>query len=52
MDKPALGSRGGTAANQRLDAPHSGVTALAQSRKRRATGRARQAQRYANRMVK
>ncbi len=35
-------------ANQRLDAPHSGVTALAQSRKRRATGRARQARRYAD----
>jgi hypothetical protein len=31
--------------NQRLDAAHSGVTALAQGRKRRATGRARQAQR-------
>src|SRR5262245_21778487 len=34
-------------ANPRLDAAHSGVTALAQSRKRRATWRARQAQRYA-----
>jgi len=32
--------------NQRLDAAHSGVTALAQSRKRRATGRAGQAERY------
>ena len=31
--------------NHRLDAPHSGVTALAQGRKRRATGRARQAYR-------
>ncbi len=31
--------------NHRLDAPHSGVTPLAQGRKRRATGRARQAQR-------
>ena len=52
--------RGGPTSNQRLDAPlrrhgactkpqaprhRSGVTALAQSRKRRATGRARQAQR-------
>ena len=31
--------------NRRLDATHSGVTALAQGRKRRATGRARQAER-------
>ena len=31
--------------NHRLDPPHSGVTALAQSRKRRATGRAGQAER-------
>jgi hypothetical protein len=38
---------GSMSANQRLDATHSGVTALAQGRKRRATGRARQAQRYA-----
>jgi hypothetical protein len=34
--------------NQRLDATHSGVTALAQGRKRRATGRARQARRSAD----
>jgi hypothetical protein len=34
--------------NPRLDAPHFGVTALAQSRKCRATGRARQAYRYAH----
>jgi hypothetical protein len=33
--------------NQRLDAAHSGVTAFAQGRKSRATGRARQARRYA-----
>jgi hypothetical protein len=32
--------------NCRLDAAHLGVTALAKSRKRRATERARQAQRY------
>ena len=32
--------------NPRLNPPLSGVTALAQSRKRRATGRARQARRY------
>ena len=38
----------GGRSNQRLDAAHSGVTALAQGRKRRATGRARQAQRSAN----
>ena len=31
--------------NHRLDPPHSGVTALAQNRKRRATGRAGQAER-------
>ena len=31
--------------NRRLDAPHSGFTALAQGRKRRAAGRARQAYR-------
>jgi len=37
-------------ANQRLDAPHSGATALAQSRKRGAAGRARQARRYADRV--
>ena len=36
---------GDVLANHRLDAAHSGVTALAQSRKRRATGRARQAER-------
>ena len=38
-------------ANHRLDPPLCGVTALAQSRKRRATGRAGQAERYANRKV-
>ena len=38
---------GDVLANHRLDAPHSGVTALAQGRKRRATGRAGQAERYA-----
>ena len=32
--------RPGGSSNQRLDAPHSGVTALAQGRKHRATGRA------------
>ena len=35
----------GASSNHRLDPPHSGVTALAQSRKRRATGRAGQAER-------
>jgi hypothetical protein len=34
--------------NYRLDAAHSGVTALAQGRKRRATWRARQARRSAD----
>jgi hypothetical protein len=38
--------RPGGSSNHRLDPPHSGVTALAQSRKRRATGRAGQAERY------
>ena len=37
--------RFGWSPNHRLDAAHSGVTALAQGRKRRATGRACQAQR-------
>ena len=36
----------GRASNPRLDPPHSGVTALAQGGKRRATGRAGQAQRW------
>ena len=38
--------------NHRLDPPHSGVTALAQSRKRRATGRAGQAERSADRTAR
>ena len=37
-----------TPPNPRLDAPHSGVTARAQGGKRRATGRAGQAERYAS----
>ena len=40
-----LSFRIGPTSNYRLDPSHSGVTALAQGRKRRATGRARQAER-------
>jgi hypothetical protein len=39
---------GGPSPNHRLDPAPSGVTALAQGRKRRATGRAGQAERYAD----
>jgi hypothetical protein len=44
-----LSLRGGPTSNPRLDAAHSGVTALAQGRKRRATWRGRQAHRSADR---
>jgi hypothetical protein len=43
LEAEASGSGGSS--NHRLDPPHSGVTALAQGRKRRATGRAGQAER-------